>query len=75
MAPLWSWGPYRLDWFPSGPAPGGQWGPSLKGPRRQMDKKKWRESLHTPLPTAAVEEMTALSSGRGLTCGPSSHPE
>lgn len=40
-----------------------------------MDKKKWRESLHTPLPTAAVEEMTALSSGRGLTCGPSSHPE
>lgn len=68
-------GDHRLDWLPSGPAPGGQWSPSLKGPRRQMDKKKWRESLHTPLPTAAVEEMTALSSGRGPTCGPSSHPE
>lgn len=39
-----------------------------------MDQKV-KGAPGTPLPSAAVEEMTTLSSGRDPTFGPSSHPE
>lgn len=66
-------GDHGLDGPPQAPPPG----PRPEGTKEADEPEGEGGSQHSSLPAAAaaVEEMTALSSGRDPTLGPFSHPE
>ena len=65
-------GDHGLDGSPQAPPPG----PRPEGTKEADEPEGEGGSRHSPLPAAAaVDEMTALSSGRDPTLGPFSHPE